>query len=778
MINSVKSSLVNQVVLVYLIGALVPIIALGLWTVGLSFRAVNMQISGTISQLLKEKIEYSELFLQQIESLLVNLSCVDDIIKTLEEEQTEQTTYDILRFQAKVGYILSGYTNIKSLQSIDIISATGRRYHVGESLLSNKMLNEYVVNRIVRENKLDNGSVVWHGISEDLDVHGKLVLIASKRLVKIDPETMSERQIGIIIVRFSLAEFNKKFNDAWQPGVSFVSVDNHGRIIYSEHLNDQGKPFRLAYDITKIKQNKLYSYATINNEKILLIKRVSGYNNWTYYSMLHKSYNRALSAKFITGTIILFLLVLLINILVYVIYIRHVLVPISEITDTFKKINQNEYDLSNPIEVKQQDEIGELVRWFNTFIQNLAERDAVLTELKLANETALQANAAKDIFLANVSHELRTPLNGIISVSELLRLTALNPEQNNLVNIIVQSGDILYTLINQVLDYSKIASEKLTLMPKRCDLNNICNNLANLYKMQSKAMNLSFHYDCQLPPNLYVVADEMALDKVLINLIGNSIKFTLKGDIRFGVRVEKMDSEFVNLVFSVSDTGIGVPLDKQSDIFLPFIQVDDSLSKRYAGTGLGLSITHQLVELMRGKIELQSPNPELQKCDFPGTLITVRLRMELSTQAETIVQLSDYDSFLKKLNKSNRTLSVLIVEDNLINQKVLKNILSKIEIQSLIASNGMDCLQITDTTSFDYIFMDIQMPDMNGFEVTKILRKKGIKAPIIAVTGNSLKDIQDQALSSGMNDYIIKPVRLDDIKKVLIQWAPADLIQV
>jgi signal transduction histidine kinase/CheY-like chemotaxis protein len=731
-----------------------------------------MQISGSVSRILKEKIEYSELFLQNIESLLINLSSVDDIRNTLEEEHTQQTSYDLLRLQAKMGYILSSYTNIRSLQSIDIISTGGRRYHVGESLLNDKMLNERAAQHIIGENQTDGGSVVWHGVSEDLDVPGKLVLIASRRLVKVDPETMLESTLGIIIVRFSLNDFNNKFNDVWQTGISLFAVDKQGRIIYSDKPEELGRSFTSCYKIELLSKKKSFDDVRVNGDKLILIKQVSEYNAWTYYTFINQSYTRALSSRFVTSTVILVFLVLLINIIVYMMYINHILTPIRQITDIFKQITHDEYDLSQPLVVRHKDEIGELVKWFNTFIRNLIERDEVLQELKQAKDAAVQANSAKDVFLANVSHELRTPLNGIVSVSEMLKQTDLPPNQSQLVDIIVQSGEILYSLINQVLDYSKIASDKMILIPNRCDLKSVSDNLANLYSLQAQSANIRFRYASDLKSSLYVMADEMALHKILINLIGNSLKFTLEGEFSFSIHTSTLQNDQIALSITVSDTGIGVPAEKQEAIFLPFVQVDGSLSKRFAGTGLGLAITRQLVDLMAGKIELHSPNPELSYGSYPGTMIRVDLLLQKATEEQDQIRISDFEEFQSKMKAAERSLSVLIVEDNPINQKVLKNILGRVKIGNMVASNGHECLSMVENASFDYIFMDIQMPDMDGFEATRLLRERGITTPIIAITGNALKDIQNQAFSSGMDDYIIKPVHLDDIKKILVKWSP------
>ncbi len=772
----IRNSLINKFILVFLFGGMVPVLILSGWTAWVSHRAVNMYISGSVYQILKEKINFSVLRLQEIESLIANISGVEDISTTLNQESSQQSDYDKLRLQAKIGYILNGYINIEGLESIDIISTGGNRYHVGESLVTDNQSYKPVLERILKENHTANSSIVWHGILPRLDKSNQYSLLASKELVLIDPVTMTEKPVGILIVQFSVNTFNSEFISNKQDGFSYVILDNKNNCILSTLPREIGKPFFSHHKIIKSNPKDNFVSVRLDNKEVYQLKFLSEFNHWTYYVFLSTAYMNNMTSEFTRGIILIVVIFLSLTLLINWTFLRYLLVPVKNITKIFAEISENRYDLTKQLPNPHSDEIGDLIKWFNAFTTNLVDKERYRAELEVQKELAEKANHAKDIFLANVSHELRTPLNGVISVAELLNSTNLDVEQHKYTKMILQSGEILYSLINQVLDFSKISSDKTVLLPHDFDFIDLCDKLANLYLVQSNIKKIAFNYQKPEQNSLFIHADEMALQKIMINLLGNSLKFTTEGVISFKVNLSYPSVGKVLISIAISDTGIGIPLEKQQVIFKAFEQVDNSLTKKQGGTGLGLAIAQKLAFLMDSRINIQSPNPDFINAVHPGSIFSLILELPL---AESNVNLdTTYTDVIHPLlsGKYSHPLTALIVEDNLINQAVLSAILEKYNITCDIASEWEECLSYLAKNTYNYIFMDIQMPGMTGFDLTVRIRDLKIVTPIIALTGNALKEVEEQAYQSGMNAFMFKPIRISELERILLQFLPKDQV--
>jgi CheY-like chemotaxis protein len=258
----------------------------------------------------------------------------------------------------------------------------------------------------------------------------------------------------------------------------------------------------------------------------------------------------------------------------------------------------------------------------------------------------------------------------------------------------------------------------------------------------------------------------MALQKILINLLGNSLKYTPTDTIVFSLKELEKNDSMVKIRISVADTGLGIPEAKKTSIFEAFEQVDGSLSKKISGTGLGLSIAQQLSYLMKSEIKVISPNPNIPvNSESPGSVFYLDLNLYLSKNIKG--NNLEKEQVINTLQLNARS---LVVEDNVINQKVISAILKKFGVQVDIASDWRECLTLLETNSYDYIFMDIQMPEVTGFELTKMIRKKGIKTSIIAVSGNVIDGVKDYALKVGMDDFVVKPIKSSEIARMLVKY--------
>ncbi|MBT8043277.1 MAG: transporter substrate-binding domain-containing protein [Pontiella sp.] len=386
-----------------------------------------------------------------------------------------------------------------------------------------------------------------------------------------------------------------------------------------------------------------------------------------------------------------------------------------------------------------------------------------------ARVIAENASQAKSEFLANMSHEIRTPLNGIVGMAQLISDTKLSAEQTDCVDTILQSTSGLLKIINHVLDISKIEAGQMDVRESSIDLRELSTSIMNMFRPQVDDHKVTLLCECQENVPRYVVGDEGLIEQILINLVGNALKFTHQGSVSLNIECHSISDNDAELYFQIIDTGIGIEKEKQATIFDKFTQVDGSSKRFYGGTGLGLAISKRLVELMGGKIGLISSAGKgstfFFNLNLPKTTAPASSRRERGESAK----------FVTKPHTR-----VLLVEDNIVNQNVANAILRKAGCLVDTAENGQDAIQQVQRETYDVVLMDCQMPIMDGFEATEKIRamKKPLcDLPIIAITAHAMKDDKQMCIDSGMNDYIPKPVSrqalIDIINKYTAQPEPA-----
>jgi len=487
---------------------------------------------------------------------------------------------------------------------------------------------------------------------------------------------------------------------------------------------------------------------------------------------------------FITVTAMVMFVLLLVVLLILAVIKTTVIRPLDTVTETITRIlKTGQFDQA--FIVSSEDELGQMMREFNALLKQLSKAileanvsvsaaasadfsrkmqgrfegdlgrlqqgiNAAIDRLNLTHEQLTQATKAKSQFLANMSHEIRTPINGIVGMLTLLQDSSLTAEQLEYLRLAQSSVELLLGVINDILDVSKIEAGKMTIEHIPYDLSEVLENHQSVFTQIAINKGIAIQFEQAPELSRFVMGDVLRIRQVITNLMSNAIKFTERGSVTLSVSI-KNDL----LRFAISDTGIGMSPSVLANLFQSFSQADASTSRRFGGTGLGLTISKELVLLMGGNIGVES---ELGK----GSCFWFVLPYEPVATPKVKEVSSDLPSFKGK--------QVLLVEDNAINQKVATKLLERFDIYPVVAQNGQEAIHILEETHFDLVLMDCQMPIMDGYTATRLLRQQEFKAPIVAMTANASADDRAECIACGMNDFIAKPYQMHALSDVLQRW--------
>jgi PAS domain S-box-containing protein len=898
-----KIPIARQFFIFLILTSTIPLVVLGFLSYQVSRSSLTEEVNIHSLQALNEKQQATEFIMGSVESLIDNISGVTDINEILQKNKIENNRYNKLTTQAKIGYILSGHLNLKGLVSIDLFSMSGEHYHVGDTLNIEETRDD-VLEDLFRQAAASDRQIFWTGIENNVNKNSRhrKVLTAVKLMKVIDMKTLAEKPIGLLVVSYSVDVFYERMMENTSGHRVYIVVDGRNRIVFHPDKRVIGSEInpRLLGRMLRQKGGEPFSEQIDDVDMIAMHTRFTN-SGWHLITLVPQATLNAALRGIRLNTILVLLCCLTLAVLFSMLISSNIVEPIRSMTNLFQKIQDGTIDLTVRLEEKSLNEIGELVSWFNAFLQSLVEKqraeealrdseskyqflvesmadvlftldinlattyvspsiermlgytpaeriaqkvdqqltfksqklvfEALVAELDrendrgadpdrsqtlelecyhkdgsikhiatyirgirdgsgnltgfygshhditeskkseeqllLAREIAETANRAKSAFLANMSHEIRTPMSGVLGMTGLLLETSLTERQRNYAEKIRTSGELLLSVLNDILDFSKIESGKMVLESITFSVEEVVGNVLDIFGPQAAEKGIELHtaIDPEVPALL--LGDPQHLTQLINNLMSNAVKFTLAGDIHLSSKVHRLTAEGVELQISVQDTGIGMTEEELSRVFTAFSQADASTTRRFGGSGLGLAISQQLVGLMGGSIRAESSPGK-------GSLFTVDLSFAIAPDVTVPNMPLQPEKSLERFTG----VRALVAEDHEINREIIIELLRQVGIEADIATNGREALEMVRAREYDIVFMDIQMPEMDGIIATREIRRldKGSAArlPILAMTAHALAGDRENSLAAGMNDHLVKPVDRNLLVAALRRWLPGE----
>ncbi|GAB4511648.1 MAG: hypothetical protein Tsb0020_29510 [Haliangiales bacterium] len=735
------------------------------------------EVSGYTEELVAEYALRVDRMCVEIEGMMTNLAGLGELRHLLQTEVGAGDDYLTLRTQAEVAHLLDGYLHIDGLATIDVFTPDGDYFHVGDPIEGSEIRADEEA-RLMAASAASSEPVAWLGVERHLNASSRydLVLPAVQAISALDIDTHEERTLGYLVASYDPHRLHQQFAHVdLGEGAFLAIIDTAGRLLFHPDEAQVGRALSPAV-FADIQAAEASFTAIIDGQEVFVSTSRAAHSGWYVVSFIPTASLTGRADQIRDTTIWITCGGLLFIALIAYSLARRVVQPLRQLSAVFQKMEDGSIDWQARFQSDRGDEIGELMRWFDTFMDNLADKRAAEEALIRAKEAAEAANQAKGIFLANMSHELRTPLNGIMGMTALALESHITDEQREYLSVAQTSAQWLLTLVSDLLDVSRIDAGKLELDRAQVAVRSECGVALRALALAAhqRGVELVLVIDSDVPE--VVIGDARRMMQIMNNLVGNAIKFTERGEVVVSLSSAPVapnadgdagdadgDAERYELTLTVRDTGVGIAADQLSVIFEMFSQGDSSLTRKYGGSGLGLVIASRLAGLMGGRVWVESEGVGA------GSTFYATMRVDRAEVADPA-----RDALTKRARCAGDK-SVLVVDDNRSACEALAATLSALGYQVDSAADGDAALALMERAErrggpYHMVFIDAVMPGMSGFALAEAMPHERARAVMLLTMERFSADLAHrQALEIG--HYLIKPIQERELLELMAEAA-------